>query len=219
MAKLEEQVTPAELLDMIRKGAMKSELSKKYRASEQDLAMMLLPLYRTEEMTKEEFNDFFSEVPLRTQSSAPQPKPEDEPPSEILASLSKLFGKKQEADKPEIPEVPEPPVEVAPPPPPPPPPAPAPAPAAVAPPPRPTPPEPKPEPPQAPPAPPKAAPPQATAGEPKPEPPKPAAPQAAPAAEAPKEPLSVSSALATILSKLNSIEKRLANIEKKITES
>ena len=47
MAKLEELIAPAELLDMIRKGAMKSELSKKYRASEQDLAMMLLPLYRT----------------------------------------------------------------------------------------------------------------------------------------------------------------------------
>jgi hypothetical protein len=210
MAKLEELVTPAELLDMVRKGAMKSELSKKYRASEQDLAMMLLPLYRTEEMTKEEFNDFFSEVPLRAKSSAPQPKPEDEPPSEILASLSKLFGgKKQEAEKPEVPEAPAPPVEVAPPPPPP---------AAVAPPPRPTPPEPKTEPPQAPPPPPKAEPPQPTAPEPKPEPPKAPAPQAAHPVEAPKEPLNVSSALATILSKLNSIEKRLVNIEKKLAE-
>jgi hypothetical protein len=218
MAKLEEQITPAELLDMIRKGAMKSELSKKYRASEQDLAMMLLPLYRTEEMTKEEFNDFFSEVPLRTKNAEPQPKPEDEAPSEILASLSKLFGgKKQEAEKPEIAVASEPSVELPPPPPPPPPPAP---PAAVAPTPRPAPPEPKPEPSQAAPSQPKAEAPQPTAAEPKPEPLKAApAPQAAHPVEAPKEPLNVSSALATILSKLNSIEKRLVSIEKKISAS
>ncbi len=204
MAKLEEQVAPAELLDMIRKGAMKSELGKKYRVSEQDLAMMLLPLYRTEEMTKEEFNDFFSEKPLRTKSATPQPKPEDEPPSEILASLSKLFGKKQEAEKPETPAAP---VPAAAPPPPPPPPTPvasdegpsaplqlAVVPAAPAPTPAPQPPEPK------------AA------------PPKPSPPEAAPVEEVPKEPLNVSSALASILSKLNSIEKRLAKIEAKIME-
>ncbi len=46
MAKLEELMTPSELVDAIRDGAAKDELVKKYRASEQELAMMLLPLYR-----------------------------------------------------------------------------------------------------------------------------------------------------------------------------
>ena len=148
-------------------------------------------------MTKEEFNDFFSETPLRTKSATPQPKPEDEPPSEILASLSKLFGKKQEADKPRflrLQRQPLPPRHHHP---------------------RPRSPRPAPQPPVVPavPAPPPVPePPEAP--EPKAEAPKPA-----PLEVVPKEPLNVSSALASILSKLNSIEKRLANIEAKITES
>ncbi len=60
--------------------------------------MMLLPLYRQGEMTKEEFNKFFQGIPLSGEQpqaaraeEAVQPKPPDEPPSEILATLSKLF--------------------------------------------------------------------------------------------------------------------------------
>lgn len=95
MAKLEELVTPTELLDFIRTGAIKSQVVKKYRTSEQELAMMLLPLYRSGELTKEEFNDFFKGVPLRPkEAQADQPsgggmaKIDDEPPSQILKSLS-----------------------------------------------------------------------------------------------------------------------------------
>ncbi|HMK33541.1 MAG TPA: hypothetical protein VK463_00640 [Desulfomonilaceae bacterium] len=110
MSKLEELVTPTQLLDVIKEGAMKQELVKKYKSSEQDLAMMLLPLYRRGDLTKEEFNDFFKGVSLRgavaeqeAEEVAPA-KREDEPPSEILKSLTKLFGKKSQDDKPSAPE-------------------------------------------------------------------------------------------------------------------
>jgi len=97
MAKLEDQTTPLEFLNLVRSGAMKSELAKKYRTTDQDMAIMLLPLYRSGQMTKEEFNDFFNEVPLRIKNQVVQTKTEDESPSEILASLSKFFGKKPKA--------------------------------------------------------------------------------------------------------------------------
>jgi hypothetical protein len=97
MAKLEELMTPSELVDAIRDGAAKDELVKKYRASEQELAMMLLPLYRRGEFTKEEFNNFFKGIPIkREDESLPPDAPDDgsapqieyEPPSEIVKSLS-----------------------------------------------------------------------------------------------------------------------------------
>jgi hypothetical protein len=102
MAKLEELVTPTELLSAIKEGAIKQELVKKYRASEQELAMMLLPLYRRGDLTKEEFNAFFKGASLKKDENAPEavlPKTEDEPPSEILKSLSKIFGKKSQEEK------------------------------------------------------------------------------------------------------------------------
>ena len=98
MAKLEELVTPTELVAAIRDGAAKDELVKTYKASEQELAMMLLPLYRRGEFTKEEFNNFFKGVPVKrddepqsahTPFDAATTQPEFEPPSEILRSLSK----------------------------------------------------------------------------------------------------------------------------------
>jgi len=98
MAKLEELVTPSELVAAIRDGAAKDELVKTYKASEQELAMMLLPLYRRGEFTKEEFNNFFKGVPVKrddepqsahTPFDAATTQPEFEPPSEILRSLSK----------------------------------------------------------------------------------------------------------------------------------
>jgi hypothetical protein len=97
MAKLEELVTPTELVDAIRDGAPKDELVKKYKASEQELAMMLLPLYRRGEFSKEEFNNFFKGLPVKradetqlqgTPDEGPPTQPEFEPPSEILKSLS-----------------------------------------------------------------------------------------------------------------------------------
>jgi hypothetical protein len=95
MAKLEDQVTPAELLNIIRGGTTKKEVIKQFRTSEQELAMMLLPLYRSRELSMEEFNDFFKGVPLKPkeapsddQAGEESPRPEDEPPSQILRSLS-----------------------------------------------------------------------------------------------------------------------------------
>jgi hypothetical protein len=99
MAKLEELVTPTELLDAIRDGALKRELVKKYRTSDQQLAMILLPFYRNGKLTKEEFNDFFKGVPLRSQaenveggssSGEDSPRSADEPPSQILRALSEV---------------------------------------------------------------------------------------------------------------------------------
>ncbi len=98
MAKLEELMTPSELVDAIRDGAVKDELVKRYKTSEQELAMMLLPLYRRGEFTKEEFNNFFRGLPVKRSDEAqlqdvpdegPPTQPEFEPPSEILKSLSR----------------------------------------------------------------------------------------------------------------------------------
>ena len=78
MAKLEELMTPSELVDAIRDGAAKDELVKKYRASEQQLAMMLLPLYRRGEFTQEEFNNFFKGIPVkREDENLPPDAPDD----------------------------------------------------------------------------------------------------------------------------------------------
>lgn len=109
MARLEELVNPAELLEEIKNGSTKNELIKKYRTSEQELAMMLLPIYRRNEMTKEEFNSFFQGISLKVSSDnneqkksdappAESQKPEDEPPSEILQRLSNLFHRKSSSE-------------------------------------------------------------------------------------------------------------------------
>lgn len=106
MSKLEELVTPTELLAAVKEGALKQELVKKFKASEQELAMMLLPLYRRGELTKEEFNDFFKGVSSKkteTEGDAATAgtQNEVEPPSEILQSLSRIFGKKPKESKPQ----------------------------------------------------------------------------------------------------------------------
>jgi hypothetical protein len=97
MAKLEELMTPSELVTAIRDGAAKDELVKKYRTSEQALAMMLLPVYRRGEFTKEEFNNFFKGIPIKREDETRPPDAADdgsapqieyEPPSEIVKSLS-----------------------------------------------------------------------------------------------------------------------------------
>jgi hypothetical protein len=104
MAKLEELMTPSELVDAIRDGAAKDELVKKYRASEQELAMMLLPLYRRGEFTKEEFNDFFKGIPIKREDETRPPDASDdgsapqteyEPPSEIVKSLSQAAAQSE----------------------------------------------------------------------------------------------------------------------------
>ncbi len=115
MARLEELVNPTELLAEIKYGSTKNELIKKYRTSEQELAMMLLPMYRRNEMTKEEFNSFFQGISLKVspednqqKKSDAQPvepqKPEDEPPSEILQRLSNLFHRKSASESKQAPK-------------------------------------------------------------------------------------------------------------------
>ncbi|MDQ7781391.1 MAG: hypothetical protein RDU20_00835 [Desulfomonilaceae bacterium] len=96
MAKLKDLVSPEEVLEAIRGGALKHEVIKKYKTSEQELARLLLPLYRAGDLSKEEFNDFFKGVPLRPQNAPSEPETqevatlaaEDEPPSAIVRSLS-----------------------------------------------------------------------------------------------------------------------------------
>jgi hypothetical protein len=109
MAKLEDQVTPAELLNIIRGGATKKEVIKQFRSSEQELAMMLLPLYRSRDLSMEDFNDFFKGVALKPKETPKDehaeegsPRPEDEPPSQILRTLSARAeaGIREEKQKP-----------------------------------------------------------------------------------------------------------------------
>ncbi len=113
MAKLQDLITSSEILEVIKAGMLKSELIKRYRTSDQELAAMLVPLYRGGELTKEEFNNFFKGIPL-TQPETPVPaapaaspaqepvndavnEPESEPvdkPIEIIRSLQKFIGRK-----------------------------------------------------------------------------------------------------------------------------
>ena len=96
MAKLKDQMTSQELLELILSGTMKSEIIKKHRTSDEELATMLLPLYRNGDLTKEEFNDFFKGVLLSPRQTAAQqieeparaPSDQDLPPSEIVISLA-----------------------------------------------------------------------------------------------------------------------------------
>ncbi|MEW6350344.1 MAG: hypothetical protein AB1646_14850 [Thermodesulfobacteriota bacterium] len=69
--KLEDRVSPQELLDAMRSGVLKSALAKKYRASDEDFALMLYPMYRRGELTKQEFNDFFNLIPITSGQEAP----------------------------------------------------------------------------------------------------------------------------------------------------
>jgi hypothetical protein len=93
MAKLEDLITPSEILEVIKGGKLKSELIKRYRTSEQELAKMLYPLYRGGELTKEEFNNFFKGVPLFQHETpappasvaSPAQEPVDEPVNEPVS--------------------------------------------------------------------------------------------------------------------------------------
>jgi hypothetical protein len=105
MAKLEDLVTPSEILEMIKGGMLKTELIKRYRTSEQELALMLLPLHRGGELTKEEFNNFFKGIPLSPPeilapaevNAAPSHEPNDKP-AEAIRSPQKIVGKKPAND-------------------------------------------------------------------------------------------------------------------------
>ncbi len=77
MAKLIDQISPDELLIMIRSGTMKNEIIKEYKTSDEELAMMLLQVYRAGKLEKEEFNNFFKGLPLNTPPPEKQVRPEE----------------------------------------------------------------------------------------------------------------------------------------------
>ncbi|MFH1112592.1 MAG: hypothetical protein V1792_01600 [Pseudomonadota bacterium] len=114
MAKLKDLASPKEVLEAIRGGALKNEVIKKYKTSEQELARLLLPLYREGDLTKEEFNDFFKGVPLRPKEAPSEPEAhgsdalsfEDEPPSAIVRSLAALPEPEPQEDHSAEPEKP-----------------------------------------------------------------------------------------------------------------
>lgn len=112
MAKLEDQISPNELVQIIRTGKTKSEIIKEYRTSDQELAMMLLPLYRAGQLTKDEFNDFFKGLPLKSAAPEPEevvpeaaPAPEEvaEAPADTRARLARVFSRKAKAKEEEEP--------------------------------------------------------------------------------------------------------------------
>jgi hypothetical protein len=73
MALFKDRVDPNVLVERVKAGALKSEIEKDYRISDEELAMILLPLYRKGELTKDEFNDFFRGLPIkRAQEPAAQ---------------------------------------------------------------------------------------------------------------------------------------------------
>ena len=116
MAKLEEQVSANELVQIIRTGKTKGEIVKEYRTSDQELAMMLLPLYRAGQLTKEEFNDFFKGLSLKREEepeedvteATPPPEEVAEAPADTRTRLARVFSRKAKAQEEE-----EPPEEVA----------------------------------------------------------------------------------------------------------
>jgi hypothetical protein len=81
MAKPDMQLTLEELLKIIKAGALKDEIVKQHKTSEQELALALLPAYRNGELTKEEFNMFFQGMSLRPQVNV-EP---DGPPGPVAA--------------------------------------------------------------------------------------------------------------------------------------
>jgi hypothetical protein len=105
MARLEELVSPTELLREIRTGLTKDHVVKKYKTSEKDLAAMLHSLYRAKELSVEEFNNFFKGLPLAPKKAAAEETQEllhrgdDESPSAILKSLSDAHDAKAASDK------------------------------------------------------------------------------------------------------------------------
>ncbi|GEM_PF-1698976 len=109
MAKLEDKISPGELLTAIRAGRTKEQLVKQYRSSNEEIAMMLLPLYRERQLTKEEFNTFFRGAPGLgpTQAANAQLAKEaeqqdyNEPPSEFFKVFSKVLTKKSKAESPD----------------------------------------------------------------------------------------------------------------------
>lgn len=119
MARLEDKISPSALLLAVKSGRLKDEIVREYKASEEEIAMMLLPLYRSGELTKQQFNRFFrgvpifeetqevpeekQEGPLKQTARPPQPKSQGkpkpaadhtDPPSEIFRVFSSVFSRK-----------------------------------------------------------------------------------------------------------------------------
>lgn len=109
MAKLEDLVTPSEILDVMKDGAIKADLIKRFKTSDADLAKMLLPLYRNGQLTKDEFNNFFQGLPIvppepSPEVSAPAPSPEREAPTLEVPVLPPQVAEAPEPAPPPVPD-------------------------------------------------------------------------------------------------------------------
>jgi hypothetical protein len=120
MAKLADRITPEELLRVVMRGTRKDEIIKSYKTSDQELAMLLLPMFRSGEMTKDQFNDFFKGLSVsaaKTAEPAPseQPSPaaaaaaDEEAPPKERSTLSRIISRKSTAaatgQEPETPHI------------------------------------------------------------------------------------------------------------------
>jgi len=106
MSKTELPLTPERLLADIRAGALKEEIIRTYRTTEAELAGTLSMLYRTGEIAKDEFNEFFKGVsvkkdstpstgPSRAEEAPDAPalgKDRDQPAAPSRLSLAALFS-------------------------------------------------------------------------------------------------------------------------------
>lgn len=74
MPKLEEQVTPTELVEIILSGTPKTDIFKRYKTTDEELALVLSHQYREGNITKDEFNAFFKGQPLPPRVKQPEPE-------------------------------------------------------------------------------------------------------------------------------------------------
>ncbi|MEW6533811.1 MAG: hypothetical protein AB1473_23475 [Thermodesulfobacteriota bacterium] len=106
MALFKDRVDPNVLVERAKAGALKSEIEKDYKISDEELAMILLPLYRKGELTKDQFNDFFRGLPIK-------PAPESAAQATEGPSIGDTVPEMVVAEEPEVeaeivPEEPEP---------------------------------------------------------------------------------------------------------------
>jgi hypothetical protein len=100
MAKLEEQVTPTELVEIILDGTAKQDVIKRFRTSDEELALMLSQQYREGQITKDEFNAFFKGLPVPSRHQEPAPGPVAPPAEEPVPESALPAPKPARAEAP-----------------------------------------------------------------------------------------------------------------------
>ncbi|MEW6112380.1 MAG: hypothetical protein AB1664_09655 [Thermodesulfobacteriota bacterium] len=95
MALFKDRVDPNVLVERAKAGALKSEIEKDYKISDEELAMILLPLYRKGELTKDQFNDFFRGLPIK-------PAPESAAQATEGPSIGDTVPEMAVAEEPEV---------------------------------------------------------------------------------------------------------------------